>query len=90
MIVHFLDVTLNLEKGTFSPYRKPNDHPIYIHKDSNHPPNVIKEMPKSINKRLSAISSTKEEFDLFKPDYHKALDYGGTEFRRLDPTAAKP
>ena len=81
-------MTLNLEKGTFSAYRKPNDHPIYIHKDSNHPPNVIKEMPKSINKRLSAISSTKEEFDLFKPDYQKALDDGGhtTTLNFEDPT----
>ena len=29
VIVHFRDVTLNLEKGTFSPYRKPNDHPLH-------------------------------------------------------------
>ena len=32
-MVHFLDVALNLENGTYSPYRKPNDHLIYIHKD---------------------------------------------------------
>ena len=45
-------------------------------------------MPKSINKRLSAISSTKEEFDLFKPDYQKALDDGGhtTTLNFEDPT----
>ena len=27
LIVNFLDVTLNLDKGKFSPYRKPNDTP---------------------------------------------------------------
>ena len=48
-IVHFLDVTMNLEKGTYQPYKKPNDKPVYVHKESNHPPNVIKTIPASIN-----------------------------------------
>ena len=30
-IVHFLDVTLNLKKGTFEPNKNENDTPIYIH-----------------------------------------------------------
>ena len=75
--MNFLDVTLNLEKGTYAPFRKPNDTPMYVHKQSNHPPNVIKEIPKSINKRLSTVSSSKEEFDLAKADYQRALDDSG-------------
>ena len=40
-VVNFLDVTLNLQKNTFSLFRKPNDHPVYIHKESNHPPHTV-------------------------------------------------
>ena len=29
-IVDFLDITLNLNKGTYSPYKKPNDKILYI------------------------------------------------------------
>ena len=32
-IVNYLDVTLNLNDGTFRPYHKPNDQTQYIHTD---------------------------------------------------------
>ena len=35
---------------------------------------MLKTIPVSINKRLSTISSTKEEFDRSKESYQKALD----------------
>ena len=60
---NFLDVTLNLNNGTYIPYKKPNDRPLYVHVESNHPPSVIRQIPKSINHRLRRISSTKEAFD---------------------------
>ena len=72
-VVNYLDVTLDLHNEKFYPYRKPNDHPLYIHKDSNHPPHVTKQLPISINKRLSSISCNKQAFDSFKGDYEKAL-----------------
>ena len=72
-IVNFLDVTFDLHKEKFYPYRKPNDRPIYIHRDSNHPSHVTKQLPIAVNKRLSEISSDKESFDNFKGDYEKAL-----------------
>ena len=28
-VVNFLDITFNLHNGTFQPYRKPNDEPLY-------------------------------------------------------------
>ena len=58
-IVDYLDVTLNLADGTYKPYRKPNDESMYIHKKSTHPPNIIKQIPFSIEKRLSNLSSNK-------------------------------
>ena len=36
--VQFLDVELNLEDDSFKPYIKPKDTPLYVHKNSNHPP----------------------------------------------------
>ena len=29
-IVNFLDITFDLTNGTYKPYRKPNDEPLYI------------------------------------------------------------
>ena len=52
-IVNYLDVTLNLNDGTYRPYQKPDNIIQYIHVGSNHPPNMIKEIPKTIGKRLS-------------------------------------
>ena len=53
-VVNFLDVTLNLAKSKYLSYNKPRNIPLYINKKSNHPPRIIKNIPKSINKRLSA------------------------------------
>ena len=60
--VNFLDVTLNLEKEIYKPFRKPRDKPLYVSSWSNHPPRVIKNIPVGINKRLFEISANKEVF----------------------------
>ena len=52
----FLDVTFNLVVEKYLPYRKPNGDPLYINAKSNHPPTIIKDLPKMINKRLSDLS----------------------------------
>ena len=39
--VDFLDVTFDLY-NLYKPYRKPNNKPIYINKQYNHPLNVLK------------------------------------------------
>ena len=76
-IVNFLDVTLDLSDGKFYPYRKPNDQPMYIHRESNHPPTIIKQLHKSISKRISTISSDKKIFDEAAPHYNSALKSSG-------------
>ena len=75
--VEFLDVDLNLHQETFEPFRKPNDTPIYVHKLSNHPPHIAKNLPTAIEKRLSEISSNKSLFDKHKPAYENALKVKG-------------
>ena len=76
-IVNFLDVTFNLHEETFEPYRKPNDVPIYINTESNHPRPVIGNIPKAVNKRLSAISSSDAKFSKHKEIYQQALTSSG-------------
>ena len=71
----FLHVRLNLKDGTYEPYRKQNSNPLYIHKNSNHPPNIIRDIPKSISKRLSDISCNQEVFEKALPLYENALKH---------------
>ena len=51
-IADLLDVTFNLINGSYKPYKKPNNTLLYINKNSNHPPQIIKKLPKTINNRL--------------------------------------
>ena len=61
-ITNYLDITLNLNDGSYRPYRKPNKETNYIHVNSDHPPSIIKEIPRSIEKRHSTSSSLKHIF----------------------------
>ena len=56
-VVNFLDVTMSLEDGSYRPFRNDNLIPLYIHKDSNHPPHVKKQMVKMIGRRISDLFS---------------------------------
>ena len=53
---------------------------MYVHKQSNHPPSILRNIPESINKRLSQISSDKECFDKTKSIYQDALTKSGYEY----------
>ena len=80
--VDFLDITFNLNNSTYRPYKKPNDLLSYINKSSNHPPQIINQLPKIINERLSRNSSNEEAFNSSKYQYEKALrDSGYTDFQ---------
>ena len=86
----FLDVTLDLQTGKYSPFRKPGSTPIYVHAKSNHPPSVIKEIPKMIEKRLSDLSCDKGEFDKVKRVYEEALASSGHPINlQFQPPAQK-
>ena len=54
--VDFLDITMEIETGIYKPYVKPNNVPLYVNKNSNHPPSIIKNIPLSINRRLMTTS----------------------------------
>ena len=72
-LAHFLDVTLDLNSNRFVPYRKPLNTTQYVDSRSNHPPSIIKHIPKSINTRISSLSSDQKAYDQSKPFYEEAL-----------------
>ena len=75
--VDFLDVTLDLRSGEFRPYMKPNDTPLYVHSQSNHPRKVLENIPLAVNDRLNRISANKAAFDRAIPPYQQALRDSG-------------
>ena len=75
--VDFLDVRFNLTNNTYEPYRKPNNEPVYININSNHPLNILKELPKSINKRISETSCNERIFNEAKSLYEEDLKNSG-------------
>ena len=79
--VQFLDAEFDLTRDTFKPFIKPGDSPCYVHACSNHPPGILKNIPQSINKRLSALSSNEEMFSSVAPTYQAALEKSGYDFK---------
>ena len=73
----FLDVTFDLGNKTYRPYKKPNDVLMYVDPRSNHPQNIIKSIPKMIEKRISSLSSTEEIFNEVKGTWEKGLRDSG-------------
>ena len=78
-IVDFLDVRFNLNDQTYELYRKPNNELVYINKQSNHPPNIIADIPKAISERLTNISCNKNVLDRNIDIYQTALKDNGSE-----------
>ena len=68
---------MDLRTAIYKPYKKPNSNLTYIHKQSNHAPSIIKNIPKSINKRLSTNSKTAQIFNEACPPYTEALKKNG-------------
>ena len=73
----FLDVTFNASTGKYWPFGKPNSILRYIHTQSNYPPNIGKQLPTMIEKRLSNIACNKNEFYKAVPAYNQALEKSG-------------
>jgi len=73
----FLDINLDLRTGYHKPFMKTNNIPLYVHSQSNHPPAILKNIPESINRRLSYITSNEDLFKNSVQPYQKALSDSG-------------
>ena len=89
-IVNVLDVNFNLETELFKPFMKPNNDLLYVHRKSNHPPSVTKNIPAGVNKRLSSISANEGVFKNAIPPDQNALRNSGYEVElKFDAEASK-
>ena len=75
--VDYLDVTINLSGDSYKSFHKPNSEINYIHRESNHPPSIIKQLPLSVESRLSKLSSDKNVFIQAASVYQEALKRAG-------------
>ena len=75
--VDFLDVRFDLVNNKDQPYPKLNSETVYISKQSNHPPNILKDLPKAINKQITDTSCNQDIFDTAKTTYEEALQQSG-------------
>ena len=62
-IPNFLNIHFEIKDNIYQPYKKLNDEPLYINKNSNHPLTDIKQILKAISKQVSDISSSREIHD---------------------------
>ena len=76
-VVDSVDITLDLRTAIYKIKKKPNSKLTYIHKQSNHPPSMIKKLPKSINKRLSTNFNHAHILNEAYPPYTEALKKNG-------------
>ena len=76
-IVNYLDVTFHLTDGYYGPYQKPDNIIQYIHVESNHLPNITKQIPKLIKKHLSQLSSNEEIVNESATFYEEKLHQSG-------------
>ena len=87
MLPHSSDLTTE----RFKPYSKPATSPLYVHSRSNHPPNIIRNIPEAINTRLSEISSDKDAFNEAAPLYQEALRMSGYAYNlKFNPAPQRP
>ena len=72
-----LDVTFKLIDSSYRPFNKTNNEIKYIHKQLNHPLSIIKQLPLSVKRHLSKLSSNEEIFNDSIPIYQEALIKAG-------------
>ena len=76
-IVDYLDVTFNLTDSSDRLINKTNNEISYIHKQSNHSPSIIKQLPLSVERRSSKLSSNEKIFNDSVLIYQEALIKAG-------------
>ena len=82
-IVNYLDVTFNLSNVTYRPFCKTNNEITYMHKESNHPPSILRQIPLSIESRLSKHSSNEKIFKESAQIYQEALKKSGYDHQLI-------
>ena len=79
---------VKLKRWILPSLQKANEETNYIHVNSDHPPSILKQLPMSMEKRLSSLSSLKEIFHETVPYYEQCLSNCGykEKLNYRDPT----
>ena len=80
-IVDYLAVTSKHAYSSYRPFNKTNNEINYIHKHSNHPPSIIKQLHLSVKRRLSKLSSNEKIFNYSIPTYQETLVKAGCKHK---------
>ena len=68
-----MDITFDLNTGSYRPYRKPNNDTRYINAKSKHPSFILKQISTAISKQISTNSLNKQIFKKVAPYYNNIL-----------------
>ena len=60
-IVNYRDITSSLSNATYRPFCKPNNEIAYIHKELNHQPSILRQIPLSIELTYQKSISNKNK-----------------------------
>ena len=80
-VMNFLDVTLDLENSAYRSYLKYSNKIIYVNTESNHLPSIIKQLPKSIELRLSQLPANEEIFKNSVRPCYETLTKAGYKYQ---------
>ena len=67
----------NLKDETFKPYMKPGNEIRYVSGFSNHPPNIIRQIPKIAQDRITMLSFNEDISEKNIYPYQKAIENAG-------------
>ena len=90
--------SFNLTDSSYCPFNNTNNEINYVHKQSNHPPSIIQQLPLSVERRLSKLSSNEKIFNdsiliyqeaLIKAGYNHKLTYQKHDQKKDNPQQRK-
>ena len=76
-IEDYLDVTFDLTDFSYHLFNNTNNEKNYLHKQSNHPSSIIKQLLLSVKRCLSKVTSNEKIFNDSIPTYQETLIKAG-------------
>ena len=70
-----LDVSLNVLNSNCQPYNKPNPPISYINSHTDHPGQVLKQLPETINQKLIILTNNEESLKNIKKRLPKSINF---------------
>ena len=84
----YLNLYLDLKNDCYRQWKKPNNNPIYVNKNSSHPPNCLKQIPIGIEKMITRNCSSEDELNKVINEYQPSIDSSGyTHILKYNPEA---